>query len=470
MARTAKTAAEKARQYWQGQLHAHVVERRTLSVPKWQRVFERLLTDLQTHLAATRGVGGDVPAGGIDPREPLLWAWCVLLSMPEEFGQHYRRLQEGSASPSSGIEGNAAELRAADYAWTGLKTARTVQVEWLAAVVRGLDADLAGIDYWPRRREGWSVAAWQPDGYPCYIVPVQRNYRLELGKERERRATRYHAVVPIALGDLEVELTLHDQVAKAEREAPAHFWKYGAAVFPDLKLTVHEIGEDQFLLDEAKVADDQGIIAAQIGQALTGRCDVLAWPELTMPEGRVEAVRAGLRADPLGDPRRIPIVVAGSWHVADGADHYNRSEVLTARGKPLATCDKRRVFQFGGRYEAIRAGHKVPVIVMEDRLVAIAICLDFCDDCGLEVYRHLGVDLVIVPSMGDDKTVDAHERHAKILQSQQGSITLVVQQHPVLESKPDPAAPPGYSFTQGAPRSAPAVEQRAPFRSLEARR
>ena len=375
----------------------------------------------------------------------------------------------GIAGPS-GIEGHAAELRAADYAWTGLKTARTVQVEWLAAVVRGLDADLAGIDYWPQSREGWTVAAWQPDGYPCYVVPVQRNYRLELGKERERRATRYHALVPVAIGSLQVDLRLHDQVARAERDAQPRLWRYGAALFPDLKLVVREIGEDQFLLEDAKVADDRGIIAAQVGQALTGRCDALVWPELTMPEARVDAVRATLRLDPLGDPRRVPIVVAGSWHVAEGDEHLNRSETLTGRGKPLATYDKRRVFEFGGRYEAIRAGTGLTVIVMEDRLVAIAVCLDFCDDCGLEVYRHLGADLVVVPSMGDGRTVDAHERHAKTLQSQQGSVTLVVQQHPVLESRPDPDAPTGYSFARDAPSNAPPVEQRTPFRSLEARR
>ena len=188
-----------------------------------------------------------------------------------------------------------------------------------------------------------------------------------------------------------------------------------------------------------------------------------------MPPARQAAVRAQLKADPLGDPRRIPIVVLGSWHVEEDGHFFNRAEAVTGRGKALASCDKRRKFAFAQRYEAIAPAQRVTVIVMEDRLVAVAICLDFCDDTADEVYRHLGADLVIVPSMGDLKTVEAHQRHAKQLQSQQGSVSLVVQQHPSLPGQADAAAPDGYSFTVDAPRTA-SVEQRTPFRSLQARR
>lgn len=458
-----------ARTFWQKQLTQLLVEQRKLDKRAWMRVFERLLSDLPAHVEAIRGIGQPVPSVAVDPREPFLWAWCTLQAMPSDRGQDYKRLQEGSVAGGFGIEHQAAALRSVGYRWSGLKTALDLQVEWLAAVVRGLDADLAGLNFWPEPGTPWKQGMWMPEGYPCFVVPVMREYRLENHKDRERRATRYHAVVPAAIGDLSVRLALHDQVSGSDPPGQSPIWAYGAAVFPNMTVTTREVGGDEFLVTDAVVASSLGVVGSQVRQALASRCEVLAWPELTMPPERQDGVRAALTADPLGDPRRIPIVVAGSWHVEEGGYTYNRAEAMTGRAKPLATCDKRRKFKFGDRYEAIRPGGTLTVIVMEDRLVTVAICLDFCDDGDDEVYRRLGVDVVIVPSMGDSKTVSAHQRHAKALQSQHGTVTLVVQQHPVLTGDVDIAAPPGYSFTFEAAQSDD-LEQRPPYRTLRARR
>jgi hypothetical protein len=458
-----------ARTYWQRQLSNLVVEQRKLSRTAWMRVFERLLKDLPEHLGCIHGIGRAVSPREIDPREPFLWAWCTLQAMPSDTGQDYKRLAEGSVASGFGIEYHAASLRSVGYRWTGLKTAKSLQIEWLAAVVRGLDADLTGIDFWPAAGEKWNQASWMPDGYPCFVVPVTRDYRLENHKDRERRATRYHAVVPAAIGDLTVKLSLHDQVSSSASSGQKTIWSYGAAVFPNMTVTTKAVGDDEFVVTEAIVDSDAHVITSQLGQALAARCEVLAWPELTMSLTRQDILKAALNADPLGDRRCVPIVVAGSWHVDEGGEIYNRAEAMTGRAKPLATCDKRRKFKFDDRYEAIKPGETLTVIVMEDRLVTVAICLDFCDDGDDEIYRRLGADVVIVPSMGDLKTVRAHERHAKELQSQHGTVSLIVQQHPILTGNVEPLAPPGYSFTVEAPRDID-VEQRPPYRTLQSRR
>lgn len=433
------------------------------------RLFERLLKDLPAHIDGIRGIGRRTLPSAIDPREPFLWAWCTLQAMPSGRGQDYKRLQEGSVAGGFGIEHQAAALRSVGYQWSGLRTAVDLQIEWLAAVVRGLDADLSGINYWPAAGVAWDQGSWMPVGYPCFVVPVMRDYRLENHKDRERRATRYHAVVPAAIGDLTVKLSLHDQVSRSDPTGQGAIWSYGAAVFPNMTVTTTDVGKDEFRVTDAVLSSDARVVGSQIKQALTARCEVLAWPELTMPLGRQNIVRAQLLADPLGDPRRIPIVVAGSWHVEEDGELYNRAEVMNGRAKPLATCDKRRKFKFVDRYEAIKPGATLTVIVMEDRLVTVAICLDFCDDGDDEIYRRLGVDVVIIPSMGDMKTVGAHARHAKELQSQHGTVSLVVQQHPILTGHDDLAAPPGYSFTFEAAQEDD-VEQRPPYRTLRARR
>ena len=457
------------RTYWQKQLTNLLVEQRKLNQANWMRVFERLLKDLPAHMGAIRRIGQPISPGAIDPREPFLWAWCTLQAMPSDKGQEYKRLQEGSVAGGFGIEHQAAALRSVGYQWSGLKTALNLQIEWLAAVVRGLDADLTGVDFWPAAGVAWNQASWMPDGYPCFVVPVMRDYRLENYKDRERRAARYHAVVPAAIGDLSVNLSLHDQVSRSDPTGQGAIWSYGAAVFPNMTVTTAEVGGDEFVVTEAVLASDARVVSSQIQQALSARCEVLAWPELTMPTGRQDIVRAQLTANPLGDPRRIPIVVAGSWHVEKDGETHNRAESMTGRAKPLATCDKRRKFKFVDRYEAITPGVALTVIVMEDRLVTVAICLDFCDDGDDEIYRRLGIDVVIVPSMGDMETVSAHKRHAKELQSQHGAVSLVVQQHPILTGRVDLAAPPGYSFTFEAAQEDD-VEQRPPYRTLRARR
>jgi predicted amidohydrolase len=159
----------------------------------------------------------------------------------------------------------------------------------------------------------------------------------------------------------------------------------------------------------------------------------------------------------------------------------NRATVLRSRGRPLLHYDKRRQYPYADRREGIVAGGVLPVIVMEDRLVSIAICRDFCDDCAEDVYDELGVDVVLVPSLGDKSTMDAHSRSAKRLQSRQGAISFIVQQVPVITGTLAPVGdPPAYSFAEpsqepaesktGSRAAAPDLAQFKPFRALRARR
>jgi hypothetical protein len=65
-------------------------------------------------------------------------------------------------------------------------------------------------------------------------------------------------------------------------------------------------------------------------------------------------------------------------------------------------------------------------------LVTVAICLDFCeksdDPVGL-VWARLAPALILVPSMGEDSTNDAHLLKAKDLFDKQGGRVLVASQH-----------------------------------------
>lgn len=439
-------AAAAARAYWSGKVTSHLCDRAVPGEQEWLAMFGQLVADIASFSAAIERIGEPTGTVGLDPREPLVWAWCVLDSMPNDQEQRYQKLREKDAD-GSGIVDRAPRLRHRGYVMEGDGTDRDVQVAWLAALARVLDDDLAALEYWPE-----DVTAWQPDdwlvpGYSCSMVPVKREHRLSEGRPAQRRALLYHAVIPTRIGSLEVKLWLHpDANPDPSRKDPTD-WSFGAAVFPVLTVEPHQTSRDGFRLARAETGtSDVALLGQQLSEAGQSGCDVLVWPELAMPDPRLRVLKQLLAASPL-DRRRIPLVVGGSWHVESTPGIYvNRSEVMLGDGETLMTYDKRRRFPWKGLTEDIEVGGSLPIIVMEDRLIGIAICRDYCDDIARSSYGELPVDLVIVPSMGESSTVDAHERHAVAQRSRQGTVTFVVQQNPTPAGGPLPASPPGFSF------------------------
>lgn len=288
--------------------------------------------------------------------------------------------------------------------------------------------------------------ACRRQGYPCYVIPVERPFRAQGGKDRARRATVHHAIVPSELGALTVELILLPDLPEKE---PGNSWHYGAAIFDGLTLDIAARDPDGFIVADAPVPQAEMTISGHVGSALAAGCDVLVWPELTIPDARLVVLRERLGADPLADPRRVPISVAGSRHIELAEGHWvNRTDVFAGKGRHLASYDKRKIFFEGeGPFEDIVSGEKLLVLVAEDRLISVAICKDFCDDIDNEIYSRLCVDLVLVPSLGGTGTLKAHKRSAKSTQSKQGSVTFMVQQRGVRTGVPDATGkPPGHSF------------------------
>lgn len=452
---------------WRGLAQTVIVEQARLSKSKWAPHFARLQKDIAKYHHVLEAPG-ELPASGPCARGLFLRAWLVLMSAPENLGSRYTQLREHKDN-GRGLADEAAALRWRGYKLQGLASAEENQMLWLGALVRAIDSDLATVDYWPEPGKPFDPELWTLPGYPCYIVPVNRAYRLQDGKERERRATQYHAVVPTKLGDLTIDLKLYNDI---DQSLDARDWNYGAAMFDGMTIDIEPIGDEHFKLTDAPLANGGAMIAQQVGEALDARVDALIWPELTVPDARLGEIRKALKGDPLRSAARIAISLAGSWHRDIDGKLVNRAVLLQGRGVDLAIYDKRRAYKVDERWEAIEPGAVLPVIVMEDRLVGIAICKDFCDDCADPVYRALGLDLVLVPSMGGQSTHDSHERSAKALQSQHGAISFIVQQVPVVTGGAREVGEPlGYSFALPvAPGKAEPREQNVPFRPLKARR
>lgn len=475
---------EAIRKRWRKRVESHLCDRALVSEPAWKVMFLQLVEDVAFAQAEIARIGDDAEEVGLDPREPLVWAWCVLDTMPNDPDQRYQALRERAAD-GTGIEDRAEAMRQRGYAMAGLPSALDLQVPWLAALARVLDDELAALQYWPEDVAAWTEDDWRPPGYGCFVIPVRREHRLADGRPAQRRGLVHHAVVPSRVGSLRVELHLHPDAARHDADVDPAGWTFGAATFPGMTVVpVETAGEGFRLVDAPLEGDEAGVVEGQVEAAVAAETDIAIWPELTMPTRRLELLVARLASTPLAGGR-IPLVVAGSWHVlpaqAEGSDDgtqaatrpnpeagrpVNRSEVMLGHGEPLLTYDKRRRFPFGGRTEDISAGKTLPVIVMEDRLVGIAICRDNCDDNAKEGYGVLPLDLVIVPSMGAGSTVDAHERHAKGQRSRQGTITVVVQQNLAVEGSPPPPGPAAFSFVRPVEGARPFSGQAEAFRTL----
>ena len=337
--------------------------------------------------------------------------------MPDALLQRYRMLPEQGAD-EAGIEELALRLRESRYAPHGLSSAQSIQVEWLAGLVRGLDAELAELDF------GNDPKDWHFPDYRCSVIPVRRDYRMGPGRLPHRRAMRFHAICPEMVGSLSVEIVSTPDVATV-RDATSLV--LGAGLFDDVSLTTRG-GTGRFHVTRVTMADRDAAIDAHITAALDAGCDILCWPELTLDGDGLDAVRARLTRNVLTDSRRIALSLAGSWHMKASGARRNRCTILHAKATPLATYDKRRIFDSKKKFEDIVPGDTLLVIVLEDRLVAPAICRDFCDDTGQDCYDAVDVDVVIVPSMGNANTLDAHRAHASSLKNRRGSRAMIAQQ------------------------------------------
>lgn len=446
-----------------------LVDRHRPRADTWLRMFSRLVADVRQHSADLDNPGRVVPEGGLDPREPLVWATCTLLAMPGRLLQDYKELPERAAD-GSGIEDRLDALRADGYLFRGIDSAHQLRLAWLAALVRALDADLSQLHFGPSGDKGerWTAEVWRVPGYPCYLVPVDRSHRLADRKPAERRALAHHALLPDRVREYAVQLRLHSEAMPEEGAPPQRPFRYGAAIFPDLRISTVSEGPG-FLVDAVHCPEQPTAIADQVREAREAACDVVAWPELTLAPETVLALRTKLGREALAEPHKPVALVAGSWHTRRrrGRGWANRTPVLDGRGGLLFEYDKRLKFEHEGLVEQIHPGTRLDVLVTGDRLIGIGICLDFCDDCDGDVYRSLDVDLVLVPSMGFRTTADAHARKARELQTLHASTVFAVQQVPVILGQERRADEPhGYSFVAPGPAEPPSPRQDVAFRPL----
>lgn len=416
-----------------------------LDETRWRYAVALLVQALARHHRITYNVDRYLVGTEDEPslRELLLWTHLTMKGAPAEFLQMFKMFREDE------LEWADREVVLASFELGEPPEDNTVILLALGGALRALDGFLNLVDLAeaPAVDElGVPARRWEMPSYGVYLVPADRDHRIGVNKPFIKRGLRYHSILPTKIGNNSVTLHRHADLP-IEGPGARMPMRYGAALFPNLELGLWE-DDRSFLVDRIVCDDQAGLIAAHLDEAHAAECDILLWPELTLDWTMIEEIEARLRTGARRRTHGLKIALAGSAHVPDAAvkGHRNRTRILDGRGEKLVDYDKRMVFSFPSRFledgspdpaaprlvEAIVPGKDLPVLMLEDRLVAIAICLDFCEKSGgLLPYHYLDVDLVLVPSMGFLNTTEQHLEQAHTMDVEYATEVFVVQQTPV---------------------------------------
>ena len=243
----------------------------------------------------------------------------------------------------------------------------------------------------------------------------------------DRRGLIHHRIIPAEIDGYAIELHWHRDLYLTMRAPSANVM---GAIFHDL-LLVPNRKYKHFVARKAPCSNEDATLAAQVNAIRASSTMLAVWPELTMPPGRLEKLRKLLEKHALADPPLSGgcIIAAGSWHEMEGGKVRNRMHILSSNGTARFHYDKSIPLESKTLgIEKLTPSYRLPVLITEDALVTFAICRDFCESQISKVYQALDVDLVVVPSYGDLKTIDAHRQQAGNLYTKSGARVFVVQQ------------------------------------------
>ena len=310
------------------------------------------------------------------------------------------------------------------------------------AALRAVDdylADVVDLNQPPRVRV---VAVGEAGhGGEYHLVPRRPGW-VSRFSERQAHQPEYwlrrHQVVPAD----------HRGIAVTITELPAHLWNglqadrmlfaaggFTDGVHPDWSAPPEALGCS--CLKDPVVRRESVERALDLARRRGAKIVVL--PELTVDHTVRKALSAWLRAE----THSFELVVAGSFYEErkardDGA--YGRSSVARVldrwgevvlehvKLRPMRTMDDGVPID-----EGIDGGCSLALLRAPFGLLAVAICLDFCETGAVAVsdlWKWVGPALVLVPSMGSDSTNDAHERRARELAVEHATVTIVASQHP----------------------------------------
>lgn len=356
----------------------------------------------------------------------------LMLRAHDNVGELFKRIEESALAEAGLARAEALGDLEAPPTWLDrLDPSPKGVAEALATEIRGVDHALHVTRY---KEIGFADpdTHWKTRDKTAYVIPnhgVAPRGKPMTDQSYTRRGLLWHRVMPTNVNGFEVRLYRGDVGERSGRDR-RHL---AGALFNDFGLTLSRP-------DATKTFFVQGVNCPELSSQLVTQLDALqaaepgllaaVWPELTgPPQVRDQIVQRLARWPYRGNHRRPSVVLPGSWHEPTPKGRVNVIRVLNGFGREIVPpCEKTRAFNLDGRFEDIQPGTGLPVLVIGELLVGMAICKDFCDRSRDLPYLHLPLDLVLVPSFGDDLTMRSHCVAASDLWIRHHTRSFVVQQ------------------------------------------
>ncbi|MGY3494373.1 hypothetical protein [Bradyrhizobium sp. USDA 4502] len=361
-------------------------------------------------------------------RQAMLIVWAALAKASGTIKHLYSLVRE------SAILGFAAtlDMQAPDYglSFNGTEAYQEV-VKRLGGCLRAMEREYTEQDLGSRPSD---LTAWlvEHSGHRAYLIPMGRvAWREPRDPAQDMRNFDQRGLLRLRFVPAVVDGATV-QIVKADRVAKQKLATFGAVLFPDSTFDCDET-PTKFFVRAVGIPNGETIISEACKAAHIEVCLTTVFPELMIDPQSRRLIQSELAEKPWLPEGEMPeapgIVVAGSWHEVEDGQRYNIATIYDGHGVELARHKKRMAYKDPeGRVEDIQHGTEFVVLVLEEALFGFGICLDFCNRCYHTPYGWLDVDFAIVPSCGNDATMDGHIRTAKDLRNERNTRSFVVQQ------------------------------------------
>jgi hypothetical protein len=356
-------------------------------------------------------------------RRALIQLHKLILDAPAPAPASYETIDEQELQ--SCADDQIDRISECDYGWVSSEGIN--ERDWMLAVaaqIRALDTFLITT---ARSHMGPPSDAndWYDAELDAFAIPRKRR-KTSTRRDYFKRGLLSHRILP---GEIRGHKVIVKPVASISRDTISRRITMGAALFANLRIDLSKTSGN-FIVTGMVCDNPEGTVEQQLGSAISEQCFGVVWPELSVPPDLRDRIAGLLRKRALSlDPRPAPqVVVAGSWHEESSGGSVNVATVLNGYGARLLTYEKSLPFYSGRITEDIRPGVTIPILVTDDQVIAFGICRDFCDLSFDLPYPELDVDLVLVPSMGEETTMDGHLTTANRSEKRYGTRTFVVQQ------------------------------------------
>lgn len=298
----------------------------------------------------------------------------------------------------------------------------------LAARLRALEDYFFSLDYGSPARSG-SYFLVEFNGNEAFFLHRAPRNRSPKDKENFfRRGLARSRIIPKTISGIQVDVKVARDPRgrmRVDRSKPLQF---GAGLFADMSFVFGKT-DDGFIVDDVVCKDQIERIGTQLFEASKSECFAVVYPELTVPEKVLQQISENIGVG-AWDVANLSLIVPGSRHLK-GSDGLfrNAAALMDGYGEEIAVHHKiLRYLDGPAAMEAIEPGEVLNVVVLEDAVIACAICLDFCHLTEDTPYGNVDVDYVLVPSCGDDNTIISHLEKARHVKLHWKAQTVVVQQ------------------------------------------